>query len=122
MSSLFQKYGGFTTINVIVKDFYTEVLQSPNLKVYFVNSDMENLIDHQVKFISHLLGGPAEYLGKSLEMSHKHLNIPMQDFLEIAGILQDVLIDNGMKEDDVSKVMTIVASVQKNIVRDEDLA
>ena len=55
-------------------------------------------------------------------MSHKHLNIPMQDFLEIAGILQDVLIDNSMEEDDVSKVMTIVASVQKNIVRDEDLA
>jgi hypothetical protein len=46
----------------------------------------------------------------------------MQDFLEIAGILQDVLIDNSMEEDDVSKVMTIVASVQKNIVRDEDLA
>lgn len=121
MSSLFEKYGGFATINVIVRDFYREVLQSQNIKNYFVNSNMESLIDHQIKFISHLLGGPANYEGKSLAKAHKDLDISMKDFIEVAGILQEVLEDNGMEEEDVSQVMAIVASVQSNVVRDEDL-
>ena len=114
--SLFEKYGGFTTVSKIVRQFYRDVLHSKNLKVYFEGVDMERLIDHQTKFISHALGGPAQYTGRSLAMSHKGLNITEADFDEVADILQDTLENAGMEDDDVEAVMKIVASTKDSIV------
>ena len=48
--SLFEKYGGFATVSTIVRQFYKDVLTSPNLKSYFEDVNMEVLIDHQTKF------------------------------------------------------------------------
>jgi truncated hemoglobin YjbI len=44
---------------LIVRAFYKEVLGNPKLKPYFVGIDAERLIHHQIGFISHLLGKPA---------------------------------------------------------------
>lgn len=114
--SLFEKYGGFATVSQIVRQFYRDVLSSQNLKVYFEGVDMERLIDHQTKFISHALGGPAEYTGRTLEMSHKGLRITEDDFDEVAEILQETLEDVGMEDEDIESVMSIVGSTKSAIV------
>lgn len=116
--NLFEKYGGFATVSTIVRQFYKDVMASAQLKPYFENVNMENLIDHQTKFISHALGGPAEYTGRSLENSHRGLKITNADFDEVAEILQDVLEDVGMEEEDVTTVMGIVASTRPMIVEE----
>lgn len=117
--SLFEKYGGFATVSTIVRQFYKDVVASPNLKGYFENVNMESLIDHQTKFISHALGGPAEYTGRTLANSHRGLKITNADFDEVAEILQDVLEDVGMEEEDVITVMGIVASTRSAIVEED---
>ena len=114
--NLFDKYGGFATVSHIVRQFYKDVLSSPNLKPYFERVDMEQLIDHQTKFISHVLGGPAEYTGRALEVGHRGLRITNAHFDEVAEILQDVLEDAGMEDGDVSTVMGIVAGTRSQIV------
>ena len=114
--TLFEKYGGFATVSKIVRQFYRDVLTSPTLKSYFIEVDMERLIDHQTKFISHALGGPAEYTGRALEMSHRGLNISVAHFNEVAEILQESLEDAGMEDEDIETVMGIVSSTQSSIV------
>ena len=42
--SLFEKYGGFATVSTIVRQFYKDVVASPNLEGYFENVNMESLI------------------------------------------------------------------------------
>ena len=118
-TNLFEKYGGFATVSTIVRQFYKDILLSPNLKGYFEGVDMENLIDHQTKFISHVLGGPAEYTGRTLAVSHQGLKITSDDFDEVAEILQETLEDAGMSDDDVETVMGIVGSVKNDIVESE---
>lgn len=114
--SLFEKYGGFGTVNSIVRNFYRDVLDTPSLNTYFHNIDMETLIDHQTKFLSHAMGGPATYTGRTLKAAHKHLKITTASFNEVAEILQDALEDAGMEKLDIEAVMGIVASTVKDIV------
>ena len=117
--TLFEKYGGFSTVSQIVRQFYQDVLASPNLKNYFKDVDMAVLIDHQTKFISHALGGPAQYTGRTLEASHTSLKITHEHFDEVAEILQDTLEDAGMSDEDVETVMGIVGSTRSAIVSED---
>ena len=114
--SLFEKYGGFSTVSAIVHAFYADLRDSPQVKHYFENINMEKLIDHQTKFISHALGGPAHYEGKTLLQAHRHLKVSADDFDEVADILKDNLEDAGMEDEDVHTVMAIVGSVRDAIV------
>lgn len=114
--NLFEKYGGFATISNIVRSFYKDLLAHPELSRYFSGIDMAKLIDHQTKFISHVLGGPAQYEGRTLEASHASLSISNSDFDEVAEILRENLEDAGMEDDDIESVMTIVGSTRSSIV------
>ena len=114
--TLFEKYGGFATVSAIVRSFYNDLNAHPRLKVYFQHIDMAKLIDHQTKFISHALGGPAEYTGRALEASHRGLQINDEDFDEVAEILQENLEDAGMSDEDVAAVMALVGSTRASIV------
>lgn len=114
--TLFEKYGGFGTISKIVLSFYQDLGAHPELKKYFEGIEMPRLIEHQTKFISQALGGPAEYTGRSLEMSHHGLNISNHDFDEVAEILKENLEDAGMEEDDIEGVMNLVGSLRNSIV------
>jgi hemoglobin len=114
--SLFSKYGGVGTVSVIVQNFYDDVLEHPELKPFFEKVSMERLIDHQVKFLSHALGGPANYTGRSLRMAHRGLNIDPRVFGLVAEILESVLQDAGMSPEDIQSVMDIVSGTRDEIV------
>ena len=115
-TSLFEKYGGFTTVSTLVKEFYDQVLESDNLSPYFENKDMDALIKHQTQFLSHLLGGPAQYAGRTLATAHKGLNISEESFDEVATILSEVLEDGGVEQEDLDAIMAIVAQTKADIV------
>lgn len=116
MQPLFDKYGGFATVSKIVREFYKAVLQSPTLRPYFEGANMERIIDHQTKFLAHVLGGPAEYTGRELGAAHQSLRITGAAFDEVAEILQETIEDAGMEAEDVAKVMAIVAGARGSIV------
>ena len=59
--SMFERCGGFTTVRKVVAAFYDKVLDSPSLSRHFANVDMRALIDHQTKFITYVMGGPASF-------------------------------------------------------------
>jgi len=60
-STLFDKYGGFGTVSKIAMDFYEATLESDQVGDYFHDIDMAKLNDHQTKFVSSLIGGPASF-------------------------------------------------------------
>lgn len=117
MENLFNKYGGFATVSKIVRAFYKEIGASATLKPYFEGINIDGLIDHQTKFLSQVLGGPATYTGRQLGAAHASLNITEEAFTEVAEILQDVLEDHGVEDEDVSAIMGIVGSVKPQIVK-----
>ena len=115
--TLYDKYGGVPTVTLIVRAFYKEVLSNYKLKPYFEGIDAERLIHHQIGFISHLLGKPANiHVEQVLSHSHKGRRISEDAFDEVLHILHDVLAAHKMEEADIKAVADLVLSHKGDIV------
>jgi hemoglobin len=101
---------------VLVRKFYDRVLASKSLEPYFAGVDMERLIDHQVKFLCMVLGGPNNYSGRALEAAHRHLKITPAAFSEVAAHLGATLAECGVESQDIDAILGVVAGTKKDIV------
>lgn len=116
MTTLYDKYRGFATVNKLVQAFYSKVAESENLASYFEDIDMQKLMDHQTKFFSGILGGPVEYTGRQLKGVHARMGITEEAFSEIAELLEEALEDMNIEDADVETIMEIVNGVKSDIV------
>lgn len=116
-STMFERYGGFAKVNRIVSAFYDRVLDSALVSPYFAHTDMRRQIDHQTKFMSMLMGGPASYTDEHLERVHARLDISDEAFDEMVMLLKDALEDFGLEDDDVRQVREAFMSRRRIIVK-----
>ena len=114
--SLFQKYGGFAAISRIVLTFYDKALDSDQIGEFFEEIDMKRLVDHQTKFISSLLGGPASFADERLKHLHSNLDISDQDMDEMAKLLAEALDEHGFEPSDRDAVIYEVEARRSSIV------
>lgn len=116
MNTLFEKYGGFATFTQITRTFYHKVLDCPQLAHYFLNIDMERLIDHQTQFLSHALGGPKPTNNIDLKAAHQHLNVNEADFNLVAELLSETLQEMHVDTNDIEQVIAIVDTLKGEVV------
>ncbi|MCE2517484.1 MAG: group 1 truncated hemoglobin [Alphaproteobacteria bacterium] len=114
--SLFEKYGGFATISKIVSELYDELERDPVTAPYFEHSNIRDLMDHQVKFLSQVLGGPEQYTGMAMNAAHTGLQVTEAAFNKVAGTVQELLEDNGVEEEDVDHIVGLLGSLKDDIV------
>ena len=103
--TLFEKYGGFSSVSRVVLDFYDRMLDSDEIGPFFDNTDMSKLMDHQTKFIASVLGGPSSYTDEQLKQLHTHLEIKDPHMDEMMSLLAGALADHGFSEEDIEVVM-----------------
>ena len=115
-STIFERYGGFSKVRVVVSDFYDRVLDSDVLSPYFDDVNMRTQIDHQIKFMSQVMGGPAAYTDEVLQRVHAPLGISKSEFIELATILRETLEDLDFDSDDVDMVIREVSNREAYIV------
>jgi len=115
-ASMFERYGGFAKVSQIVSAFYDRMLDSPVTSPYFQSVDMRRLIDHQTKFISTIMGGPASYSNDMLERVHAHIGVSEAAFDEASSILREALEDFGIEDGDVRYLCEEFASRKRYIV------
>lgn len=111
--SLFDKYGGFSTISKIVLTFYDRMIEDDDVGPFFDDIDLSKLIDHQTKFISSLMGGPATFSDDHIERAHKHMVIKNYHFDRLKEIVAQTLTDFDVTPNDVD---VIVAGFEKRRV------
>ena len=116
MTTLYDKYGGFATVNKLVQVFYRKVSESENLAPYFEGVDIQKLMDHQTKFFSEILGGPVEYTGRELKGVHAKMGITEDAFSEVSELLEETLEDMDVEDVDIETIMEIVGGVKSDIV------
>lgn len=115
-ATMFDRYGGFGTVHRVVLAFYDKMLDSDIVGPYFDDVDMAALVDHQTKFISQVMGGPASYTNEVLEQVHRNIGVTDEAFDEMAGILQQTLEEFDFKEEDVRSVIADINSRRSYIV------
>jgi hemoglobin len=117
MPTLYDKYGGTPTMKILVREFYKQARVNPKVGHYFNKLDMEKLIDHQVQFLSVVLGKPAKtYTGRELANAHHPLNISDAEFDEIGRLLVNTLKTGGVEIDDIKLIMGVVLEIRDEIV------
>ena len=102
--SIFNQLGGFVVVRKVVVEFYNNVLNEDELAKFFAHTNMERQIDHQTKFISQLLGGPASFTDEYLKKIHARMGISDLHFDMIKDILCETLEDFELKEEYVEFV------------------
>ncbi len=114
--TLFGKYGGFGSVSRIVLTFYDMALDSDQIGGFFENVDMRRLVDHQTKFVSSLMGGPASYSDAQLRQLHARLEISNADFDEMGRLLGEALAQHGIEPEDCESVMREIEARRDVIV------
>lgn len=114
--TLYDKYGGFKTISRVVMTFYEMALDSDDIGHYFEDIDMPRLIDHQTKFVSSLIGGPASFSDDRIEAVHRHLCISHDDFDVMAELFGEALSVHGMSDQDIKTALAAIEGKRSIIV------
>jgi hemoglobin len=118
-TSYFDQLGGTSTIREAVDRFYRLLLEDGELADYFTGIDLPRLKAHQVKLLSHVLGGPNEYDGRELAQAHAGLGITQPHYEKVGGYLTGVLTTMGASEEIVTAVGATLASVAPQIISDD---
>ena len=118
-ATMFDRYGGFAVVHRVVLTFYDKMLDSDIVGPYFDEIDMPALVDHQTKFISQVMGGPASYSNEVLEQVHRNLAINLEAFDEMAALLEATLKEYEFEPADMHEVMSEIRSRRSFIVTDQ---
>jgi hemoglobin len=102
--TLFEKYGGFSVVSRIVLDLYERLLDDDDVGPFFDDVDMRRIVDHQTKFVSSLMGGPASYTDDQIRRMHDHLVITSAHFDRLSALLARTLRDHGVSDDDIAEI------------------
>ena len=103
--TIFERYGGFASVRKVVSTFYEYMLDDERMAPYFAGIDMRRQIDHQSKFISAVMGGPASYSDDHLQRVHARLGIDHEAFGVMANLLKEAMEEHDMAPVDVDAVM-----------------
>lgn len=118
--TLFDKYGGFSTVRQVVSSFYDKVLDEDSLAHHFENTDMRRLIDHQTQFISSLMGGPGGVSDDILRRVHENLSITKSDFALIAELLKATLFEYSVEPADADFLVKSLFKKEVYVVSKND--
>jgi len=115
--SMFDKYGGFSVVSKIVLDLYERLLDDDDLGPFFDDVEFAKIVDHQTKFVSSMMGGPASYTDNQIEKLHSHLPITAEHFNRLAAILTQVLQDHGVEDEDARVIVGTFAARRSLVVK-----
>jgi hemoglobin len=116
-TSDYQRIGGGRAVSAVVDRFYEFVLADSQLAPFFVNTDMNRLKRHQVLLVSQVMGGPADYDGRSLREAHDGLNISSDDFGRVVTHLVAALQEASVPDDVIGRLGAQLGEAEKDIVR-----
>lgn len=101
----YEKYGGFSTVSRIVMTLYEKLLDDDDVGPFFDDVDMPKLIDHQTRFVSSLMGGPASFTDTHIASAHRHLTIHDAHFDRLKTLIDETLGEYAVQPDDARLVL-----------------
>ena len=114
--AVFQQFGGKAGIDKVVADFLPLLLADERIKEVFKDADMERLGVLLAEQFCNITGGPCKYSGKSMQESHKDMNLSNAQFNALAEDLQFAMEKNKIANSAQNKLIAKLAPMQRAIV------
>lgn len=119
MSTLFERIGGHETVDKAVDIFYKKMLADDKVAPFFDRTYMPVQHPMQKTFLTMAFGGPSNYPGRSLSVTHKPLveNGLNDEHVDITiGYISETLKELGVSDEDIAEVVTLMNSFRNYIL------
>ena len=115
--SLFDKYGGVPTVTRIVRDFHERLMRRPNLRRYFEEMDVDQVIQHHIAYVSYALGKPnQDFTMRKIHSQHMQAGVTKASYNHITEIFLAVLEDEGVTPEDMDQIEETLKAVRGEVV------
>lgn len=120
--SLYNRLGGVYPIAVVVDEFIDRLLVddviNSNAAVAEARAHVPaaGLKFHLTSMVCAATGGPCQYVGRSMEEAHAHLNINEEEWQVMVAIFRETLTSFEVPEGEQDELVAIVESTKAHIV------
>lgn len=114
--TLYAKLGERPGIARIVSGAVGLYMTDPRIKDDFDNINPDWLKARLTDFICQITGGPCQYKGRSMAVSHKGLHLDQGQFNAVAEDLQTAMERAGVPYWTQNRLIALLAPMQRNIV------
>ena len=116
--TLFDSVGGLPTLKKVHRIFYDKVYSHPWIGRFFIGHNQDVIENRQTTFMGEKMGGPVEYHGKEMELTHEAMYITEELFRLRQSLLEGSLIEAGVGEKLRERWLKIDGAFRKKIVKD----
>jgi hemoglobin len=115
--TLYDQMGGEAKIRSVAEEFTNVILADPRINFTFANTDLKKFTQLIFEQFCNLTGGPCKYTGRSMEESHRKLNVTNAQFNALAEDLYIAFERVHVPYHLQNKLMVLLAPMQRDIVK-----
>jgi hemoglobin len=117
--TLYQRLGGYDTIAAIVDEVGSRLGVDDQLRRFFRGHSKDSLARQRqlaLDLLCDLTGGPCIYIGRDLKTTHGGLGISPSDWARATALIDESLGRFNLPERERRDFLTLIATLQKDIV------
>ncbi len=115
-SSLYQAFGEKAGLVKLMDDFVPRLQADPRLAEAFKNANVANLKLQLVNQICQVSGGPCEYKGPDMKVTHSNMDITKTDFNALVEVLQKSMDAQGIAFSSQNKLLAKLAPMHRDVI------
>ncbi|MEM9368819.1 MAG: group 1 truncated hemoglobin [Planctomycetota bacterium] len=118
---LLQHLGGPEKLQTIVDDMYSRVLNDPELRGFFADTEMSRLRKMQHQFLQSAFGGEVAYTGAELTAAHANRGITSHHYASFCGHFADAMQTHGLDPVVIDRALGRLAIFKDRVTGDANV-
>jgi hemoglobin len=115
-ASLYQAFGEKAGLVKLMDDFVPRLQADPRLAEAFKNANVVNLKAKLVDQICQVSGGPCEYKGPDMKVTHSNMDITKTDFNALVEVLQKSMDAQGIAFSSQNQLLAKLAPMHRDVI------
>jgi hemoglobin len=116
MKTLYEALGGEERVRAILQSLYDKLFADPIVGFLFEGKDKAHIVEQQLAFTCHFLGGPHKYEGKPLPAAHAALPLLPGHFDRRHRLLEQTLVEQNVPAEVKRVWLTIDESLRSSVL------
>lgn len=120
MASLYERLGGDLAVSAVSEILYSQIYEDEELKVFFEGVDRELIVQKQIDFLKHILGGPQMDHVFNLGSIHAPLverGLNLSHYNSLVSYLETIMTELGVAKADVKEAISIIDTFKNSILK-----
>ena len=115
-SALYQAFGEKAGLVKLMDDFVPRLQADPRLEEAFKKANVDNLKSQLVNQICQVSGGPCEYKGPDMKVTHSNMDITKTDFNALVEVLQKSMDAQGIAFTSQNQLLAKLAPMHRDVI------